>query len=262
MLPEHALESTSSLVDRFGGTEATYYHVVGLYNTGTNFAASLLSINNVPNSDAQQSPLRTLAFKHYPFTITRRCLRSAAVLAHEAIFVVLLRHPWRWIKAVEKSPYELRFEQKDAKGHVDLRASNHGRTYREALIADFSDEELRSEFSFDSLASYWIKFYSSYLIASDRNEIRCVFVRYEDLVEHTIEVLDVLIRSLGGPHGVRLCIPIEPSKSHGNPVGYFAAREKLKGPVSISERLDAAQTMIRIPRNTRRSFKYRLMGTQ
>lgn len=210
-------------------------HVTGPYNSGTNFVAALLVRNGLETTDLNANPLRTIAFKHYPYPVAARAALSAGVDLRRALFVVLLRDPYKWVAALKRSPYEFVFSNLSAAAHIDIDAAqNDGLPYRVWLNEVLPSPDLEEAFRFRSVVRYWSEFYSGYRSAHARGEITAVFVRYEDVVADTAEFVNISGAMLGRSTATEVVVPLPSAKDHGITSGYLAARAKLTRPSMLS----------------------------
>lgn len=236
-------------------------HIVGPYNSGTNFAVALLARNGISTTDAAPSAIKTLAFKHYPFEVASRAMSLAGETWDGVVVVVMTRHPISWIESLKKSPYELVFPDLISPARIDLSAINHGLSYRDALKPVLSSSELEQAFSFKSAVHYWNSFYNGYAMAHRAGQIEAVFMRYEDLVASTAECTQVLSRIVRVDDLVELTIPMLPSKDHGSPSGYLTARRKLiSSPIGELSKVEERQVSSQADRFLAECLGYPLVG--
>jgi hypothetical protein len=232
-------------------------HVIGPYNSGTNFLAAMLDKNGIPHTDDGESPLRQAAFKHYPYPVAARAMAATGASADGVLFVVLLRNPFNWIDALKRSPYEFVYRDLVSSCHIDVDlALNHHQPYREHLEGVMNESELIAAFTFDNLVSYWSTFYRGYAEASMRGELDVLLLRYEDLVAAPAECLQAIRAAMGLEPATELVLPLGSAKSHGVSAGYIEARRKLGQPPALGWR-EATQIRSRLDREVMAMAGYR-----
>lgn len=213
------------------------FHIIGPYNTGTNFVYHLLNANKIPHTPTPRHPITHKAlFKHYPFDVAKRIAGTLSIDTTDLVFLIMVRSPYKWLDSLRKSPYEFHFDDYASPCRIDLAAINHDENYADHLSSVLPGEDAGALFSFTNVVEYWNRFYRDYLSASDSNRISALFLRYEDLVEFTPESIDLLRARIGLPTIEEFRIPAGPSKKHGSASGYLEARARLDRTPTFSPR--------------------------
>lgn len=209
----------------------TAYHLIGPYNSGTNFASRLLDINKIPQTPTEKAPrIHKDLCKHYPYMVVRKVRKRYYRKLHKAIFLVLVRDPFRWLGALKKAPYEMEYVDYSSPCRVGLHALNYDECYGDHLNRLLPSEDIGELFKFANVVDYWNQFYRGYLNAHHDGEIQVLFLRYEDLIFNTAECIHVLRILIGGPALGDFHIPSDPSKSHGTAAGFITARSRCRTP--------------------------------
>lgn len=236
-----AMIDRQAIADQFGvwypgARRKTAFHIVGPYNTGTNFLHALLDANGIPHTPTAATPnIYKDAFKHYPWPVTVRVLAARSTHTADLVFLVMARDPYSWLLALRKSPYEMEYTDYVSPCAIGTHAINHDASYAQHLRTTLAGEEIDAAFRFGSVVDYWTRFYGDYLSAYHKGAISVLFLRYEDAVQATPECINFLRAGLGLPPSDHFHVPVNPAKEHGQASGYLTARARGEPRTAFSE---------------------------
>uniref|UniRef100_A0A7S4AHG0 Sulfotransferase domain-containing protein n=1 Tax=Pseudo-nitzschia australis TaxID=44445 RepID=A0A7S4AHG0_9STRA len=175
----------------------------GLFSTGTNLIASLLSKNckgplgRVGNRH-KFAMVQVPWGKHNPADARfHHKVPMPVVKDREAVLpVVAIRHPYTWISAMCKHSYNTRWKHDPGRCHITPQLENPVERVPYGFHAYNETHNVTN--TYDSLAHMWMEWYRPYFLEHQFNQAPRIMVRHEDMVYRPEKVVSKLCECVGG----------------------------------------------------------------
>jgi hypothetical protein len=203
--------------------------VGGLYNTGTNALAwsFLENIQKIGEKDliGQLHPYELPWGKHTPapYRLNITFPRDNAEYPHHVLPILLVRDPYRWMQAMCKNPYFVKWQRGAGQCPNLVTMSNDRSSTQTPVPVTLAPPPMKGQQEvYTSLADLWSVWNRQYLEA----DYPRLMVRFEDYLFHTKKVIDEVMRCAGmnqlSPEGEddgdrhhQFQYHVDPAKGHG-----------------------------------------------
>ena len=213
-----------------------YVHVLGLFNSGTNYLAHLLAANAVFGLGEADHAIQS---KHYPLAILGRLTRLMSDRGRlHTVNAVSTRDPFRWIDATRRSPYEAEFSALDAPVSMPKWEGLH--VQRDA--AGYKPAEWGRAFRSRNIVDYWNRYHAEWIENGLRELGHAAVIRYEDVVSQPCEIVRVMRAILGMEDTGSVVVNVGSAKAeHATPGSFWNAKRKMLLP-ELAPRFTAEET--------------------
>jgi len=175
----------------------------GLFSTGTNLIAKLLSVNckgplGRVGPGSKFAVVQVPWGKHNPADARfQHQVKKPIVRNREAIMpVVAIRHPYTWMLAMCKHSYNTQWYHDRGKCHLTPHLENPIKKVPYGFQAYNETHNVTNTYS--SLAEMWMEWYKPYFLEQQYNQSPRIMVRHEDMVYRPEKVVSKLCECVGG----------------------------------------------------------------
>lgn len=214
--------------------------ILGPFNSGTNLVRKLLEANldeetlhkmcpSMKNGRNSLGEGSCHIWKHMAPQNIEQALQHANKGTEGLLLLVMVRSPLAQISGWWKAPY-------DFKSCLHGVSQDHQLLSQHCTLYSHSTKNKQSRLSRSTDMGNVMQTYDAYLNGYHQlkvNGTNIMIVEYEKLVMDTQNTIQKIVNALGGSLG-KVTQVLEPSKKHGNPVGYDAAVLKIKNSLHLA----------------------------
>lgn len=221
----------AALIPRFyrnaaaaGLPRPTRVHVVGLFNSGTNYLARLLAANQVFGLNPKDHEMQS---KHLPLDpLSRLRMQMSEEARTRMLYAVSVRDPFRWVDAMRNNRYEAEFAAINAPLSMPKMSLPPAGVHREP--AGYDPEAWDQLFRARNIVDYWNRYHAEWIERGVDGMGHAALLRYEDLVTQPCEMVRIVRAVLDMPQTETIAVNVGSAKpEHGTPGDFWVAKRKV-----------------------------------
>lgn len=203
-------------------------HVLGLFNSGTNYLAQLFIANQVAwldHDDYYNQP------KHFPMPIVARMKPLLSDKARgKILYAISARNPFQWVAAMKASRYGCHFDAVDAPFGMPFLDDTEGNT-KNRRAAGLSERDWRTFLTAPNIVEYWNRYHAEWIERSEAELGRTAIVRYEDAVANPCEFARIFRYAIDAGDLERMQVNVASAKpGHARTGDFWTAKRKVMLP--------------------------------